>query len=87
MSLKFEEHLYRKVKEDASYIAEIATTLTTIKSLDKQNVLKPSSISNSYEARKLKDIKNALSNIYLILELHEVKCFADEIYNKDFQPK
>lgn len=85
MSLKFENHNYSRVKEDARYIAEIATKLETIKTLDEQGVLKPSSIHESFEKRQLRDIKNALSNIYLILELHDITGMADQIFNKEFR--
>ena len=83
--MNFEKSQYRRVKEDARYISEIASNLETIKMLDEQGALKPSSIHENYEKRQLRDIKNALSNIYLILELNNVKGVADQIFNKDFQ--
>lgn len=85
--MKLETYLYNKVKEDASYIVDIATELKSIRMLEDNDLLsKDKQMNPVYEERKLRDIKNALSNIYLILELHEVVGMCDQIYNSEFKP-
>ena len=87
MSIKLEKYQYARVKEEANYIAELATKLETIKNLDEQNLLKPSSNLEIFENRQLRDIKNLITNIYLTLNLQEVEGICDEIFNPDFKRK
>ena len=71
---------------DARQVAEIATQLGFLADLEKVNVLVEGKIRSDYEESRLRDIKNLISNIYLLLELHEVKGIVDEIYNSEFKP-
>lgn len=86
--MKLETHLYNKVKEDARYVADIATEFKTLRMLEDNELLSSDKKMNpKYEERQLRNIKNAISNIYLILDLHEVEGICDQIYNKDFEPR
>lgn len=87
MTVKFKSYTYDKVKGDANYIAEVSAQLLFLKNLEDCSHLKPSSLRNNYEERQLKQIKNTLSNIYLMLELHTIEGIADHIYNSEFKPK
>lgn len=84
--MKIQSNLYSKTKEDARYIAEVATELGTISKLIENGRLDEKVINDQFEYKQLRSIKNAISNIYLLLDLHEVKGIADQIYNPEFKP-
>ena len=85
--MKTEQHIYKKAKEDARYISEIATKLEFLTNLEEQDLLHTEKIRSNYEEQRKREIKNALTNIYLLLDLHEVKGVADHIYNPNFNPE
>ena len=85
--MKINQELYGQAKMDARKIAEITTQLEYLALLKEQNVLVEGKIRDNYEESRLRDIKNLISNIYLVLDLHEVKGIADEIFNSEFKPK
>lgn len=85
--METDKHLYTRAKEDARYITEITTQLEFLAMLEGQGVIKEGTVDSSYEAKRKRDIKNALANIYLVLNLHEVKGIADYIFNADYKPE
>ena len=85
--MKINQGLYGQAKMDARQATEIATQLEYLASLKQQKVLVEEKIRDNYEESKLRDIKNLITNIYLVLELHEVKGIADEIFNQEFKSK
>lgn len=85
--MNIKQNLYGQAKMDSKQITEITTQLEFLGSLEEQNVLIEGKIRSDYEESRLRDIKNLLSNIYLMLDLHEVKGIADQIFNADFKPK
>lgn len=85
--MKINQNLYDRTKMDSRQIAEVATQLEFLASLEKQEVLIEGKIRSDYEVSRLRDIKNLITNIYLMLDLHEIKGIADQIYNPDFKPK
>ena len=84
--MKTAPHLFGRAKQDAQHITELTTQLAFMAELQKQGVLKDEKINKDYEERRKREIKNALANIYLVLDLHEVKGRADHIFNADFNP-
>lgn len=85
--MNIKQNLYGQAKMDSKQITEITTQLEFLRSLEQQNVLIEGKIRSDYEESRLRDVKNLLSNIYLMLDLHEVKGIADQIFNADFKPK
>lgn len=85
--MKTDAHLYKRAKEDARYISEIATKMEFLSNLKEQDVLQTEKIRSNYEEQRKREIKNTLTNIYLLLDLHEVQGVADHIFNADFKPK
>lgn len=85
--MKIEKHFYAKAKEDACYISEIAHRMETIEMMFENKIADESLLGKKYEERQLRDIKNALTNIYLLLKLHEVKGIADQVFNSEWKPK
>ena len=86
-NMKTEQHIYKRTKEDAGYISEIATKLEFLANLEEQDLLHTEKIRSNYEEQRKREIKNALTNIYLLLDLHAVKGVADHIYNPNFNPE
>lgn len=85
--MNLNQGLYGQAKMDARQVTEITTQLEYLALLKQQKVLVEEKIRDNYEQSRLRDIKNLISNIYLTLELHEVKGIADQIFNADFKPK
>lgn len=84
--MKINQGLYGQAKMDARQVTEIATQLEYLALMKQQNVLIEEKIRGDYEESRLRDIKNLITNIYLTLDLHEIKGIADEIFNADFKP-
>lgn len=84
--MKIKQNLYDQAKMDSRQITEITTQLSFLASLEKQDVLKGEKIRSNYEESRLRDIKNLITNIYLTLDLHEIRGMADQIFNSDFKP-
>jgi len=85
--MHIDKHMYSRAKQDARHITEIATQLEYLAQLEKDGVVTiEEQTSTDYEQRRRREIKNMLSNIYLVLDLHEVKGIADQIFNPDFKP-
>jgi hypothetical protein len=85
--VKIKQNLYDQAKMDSRQITEIATQLAFLTSLEKQSVLIKDKIRSDYEESRLRDVKNLITNIYLSLDLHEIRGMADQIFNADFKPK
>ena len=85
--MQIDKHLYGGVKQDARYITEIATQLEYLAQLEKDGAVTiDGQTMLNYEKRRLREIKNMLANIYLVLDLHDVKGRVDHIFNPDFKP-
>ena len=81
-----ETHILNKVAEEGKLITKLGTELSYLKMLEDNSLIKDGkSFRSGYEERQLRDIKNAITNIYLMLDLHEVKGMCDGVYNKNFE--
>ena len=86
VNLKTAPHLFGRAKQDARHITELTTQLEFLALLQEQGVVEDEKIKKEYEERCKREIKNTLANIYLVLDLHEVKGRVDHIFNTDFNP-
>ena len=84
--MKTTKELYDSAMADAKQIEIIATKMGLIRDLERQEILIEEKIRPDYEYSQKRAIKNLVSNIYLVLDLHEVKGIADEIFNIEFRP-
>lgn len=82
--MKIEQNLYEQAMMDSRHISQVATQLEFMSNMEKQGVLNAEKVREDYEESRLRDIKNLLSNIYLTLDLHEIRGMADEIFNPNF---
>lgn len=77
--MKLETYLYNKVVQDAKSIVDIANELKTIRMLEDSDLFsKEKMINAEWEPYQLRTIKNLISNIYIILELDEIKGTCDK---------
>ena len=85
--MKIKTNLYAKAKEYSRFITEVVTELETITSMIDNGLVNEEKMNPKFEQRQLQDIKNALSNIYLLLDLHKVEGIADQIFDTKFVKK
>lgn len=78
------EYVYRRVKGDAQHLVQLLQQAEYLEHLKYHNIIKEDLIREDYEEVMLRDVKSALSRIYIELELHKVEGRLDVIYNKDF---
>ncbi|MCI5967051.1 MAG: hypothetical protein MRZ42_01540 [Tenericutes bacterium] len=79
-----DKYVLDKVSEEGRLITKIATELGYMKTLEDNDLIAGDRVKAGYEKQQLKTIKNAITNIYLMLDLHEVKGMCDDVYNKNF---
>lgn len=82
--MKIKTNLYAKVKNDSRFITEVATKLEAISNMIDNGVVDEEKINIKFETNQRRDIKNTLSSIYLLLDLHEVEGISDQIFNSEF---
>lgn len=85
--MKIDYDMYAKAKAESKLITETATKLEFLSTMMTQRVVSEKDIRSDFEDKQLKAIKNALAQIYLVLELQNIDSVFDEIFNKDFDPK
>lgn len=85
--MKIQTRAYEQAKVDATKIVEIATELRFLGKMEEQDVVVKEKNRSGYEESRLRDMKNLITNLYLTLELQDVRGVADEIFDDVFQSK
>lgn len=78
------EYIYRRTKGDAQHLVQLLQRAEYFENLKHHNIIKEDLVRDDYEEVVLRDIKSALSRIYIELELHNVKGRLDAIYDQNF---